>query len=88
MGQFVVFNNFNFQFQSVLIFVIHQRLNVNVQDNQVPVCPLCNKPVPVKKGEVADLVVGRHIDNDCQSDPARERRKVSENNPFLHIYSF
>jgi len=43
----------------------------------VPVCPLCNKPIPLKKGEVPDVVVGRHIDSDCQSDPAKERRKVS-----------
>ncbi|KAL4230246.1 zinc finger protein [Mactra antiquata] len=49
------------------------------KDNQVPVCPLCNKPIPLKKGEVPDVVVGRHIDSDCQSDPAKERRKVYTN---------
>ena len=42
----------------------------------MPVCPLCNKPIPLKKGEQPDVVVGRHIDSDCQSDPAKERRKV------------
>lgn len=47
-----------------------------LQDNQVPVCPLCNNPVPVKKGEMPDVVVGQHIDRDCQSDPALNRRKV------------
>ncbi|XP_045204267.2 AN1-type zinc finger protein 2A-like isoform X3 [Mercenaria mercenaria] len=49
------------------------------KDNQVPVCPLCNKPIPLRKGEVPDMVVGRHIDSDCQSDPAKERRKVYTN---------
>ena len=47
-----------------------------LQDNQVPVCPLCNTPIPVKKGELPDVRVGEHIDNDCQSDPAKEKRKV------------
>ncbi|KAK2170839.1 hypothetical protein NP493_1133g00065 [Ridgeia piscesae] len=46
------------------------------KDNQVPVCPLCNTPIPVKKGESPDVRVGEHIDNDCQSDPAKEKRKL------------
>ncbi|KAK7792002.1 hypothetical protein R5R35_004205 [Gryllus longicercus] len=49
------------------------------KDVQVPVCPLCNTPVPLKKGETPDFVVGQHIDNDCQSDPARSKRKVFNN---------
>lgn len=49
------------------------------KDNQVPVCPLCNKLIPVKKEEMVDVVVGQHIDSDCQSDPAKERRKVYTN---------
>lgn len=49
------------------------------KDNQVPVCPLCNNPVPVKKGEMPDVVVGQHIDRDCESDPARNRRKIYTN---------
>ena len=47
------------------------------QDNQVPVCPLCNCPVPLgATGALPDEVVGRHIDNDCQSETAQSRRKV------------
>ncbi|XP_059163166.1 AN1-type zinc finger protein 2A-like isoform X2 [Physella acuta] len=49
------------------------------KDNQIPVCPLCNLPCPVKKGELPDSVVERHIESDCQSDPAKERRKVYTN---------
>ncbi|KAK3576423.1 hypothetical protein CHS0354_025184 [Potamilus streckersoni] len=54
------------------------------KDNQVPVCPLCNKVLPLKsKDEVPDVVVGQHIDSDCQSDPARERRKIYTNKCFF-----
>ncbi|XP_014784650.1 AN1-type zinc finger protein 2A isoform X1 [Octopus bimaculoides] len=49
------------------------------KDNQVPVCPLCNTPIGLKKGELPDVVIGHHIDNDCQSDPARQRRKIYVN---------
>lgn len=49
------------------------------KNNQVPVCPLCNKPIPVQKGQHPDYVVGNHIDSDCQSDPAKFRRKVFTN---------
>lgn len=49
------------------------------RDNQVPVCPLCNVPIPLRPGQVADVEVGRHIDSDCQSDPAKERRNVYTN---------
>ena len=44
---------------------------------QVPVCPLCNKPVPIVRGALPDIAVSNHIDNDCQSDKAQERKEVS-----------
>ncbi len=44
---------------------------------QVPVCPLCQRPCPVaNRGDPPDLAVSRHIDSECQSDPAKERRRV------------
>lgn len=46
------------------------------QDIQVPVCPLCNTPIPIKRGEMPDIKVGEHIDRDCKSDPAQRKRKV------------
>ncbi|KAG7202788.1 hypothetical protein KM043_009955 [Ampulex compressa] len=46
---------------------------------QVPVCPLCNVPVPSKRGDPPDLAVGMHIDNDCQADFGKNRRKVFSN---------
>lgn len=47
------------------------------KDVQVPVCPLCNTPIPTKRGEQPDIAVGAHIDSDCMSSPAKDRRKVS-----------
>lgn len=49
------------------------------KDVQVPVCPLCNKPVPSKRSEPPDIAVGEHIDRDCQSDPAIAKRKIYTN---------
>ena len=43
----------------------------------MPVCPLCNCPVPLgASGLLPDEVVGRHIDNDCESETAQSRRQV------------
>ncbi|KAG8125298.1 hypothetical protein E2320_020634 [Naja naja] len=49
------------------------------KDIQVPVCPLCSTPIPVKRGEMPDIVVGAHIDQDCKSDPAQRKRKIFTN---------
>ncbi|XP_020834334.1 AN1-type zinc finger protein 2A [Phascolarctos cinereus] len=44
------------------------------KDMQVPVCPLCHVPVPVGRGEIADVVVGQHMDKDCKYNPAQEKK--------------
>ncbi|KAH9510027.1 zinc finger, AN1-type domain [Bulinus truncatus] len=62
-----------------IVYVNHNCPDAYKKDNQIPVCPLCNLPCPIKKGELPDIVVGRHIESDCQSDPAKERRKVYTN---------
>jgi predicted nucleic acid binding AN1-type Zn finger protein len=49
------------------------------KDVQVPVCPLCNAPVPSKRGDPPDVAVGLHIDNDCSSEFGKNRRKVFSN---------
>lgn len=43
---------------------------------QVPVCPLCNVPIPVKRGEIPDVVVSEHMDRDCTIHPGRITNKV------------
>ncbi|CAG9537649.1 unnamed protein product [Cercopithifilaria johnstoni] len=40
------------------------------RDVQVPVCPLCSKPIPVARGERPDKRVSDHIDSKCKSNPA------------------
>ncbi|XP_075234943.1 AN1-type zinc finger protein 2A isoform X2 [Lycorma delicatula] len=46
---------------------------------QVPVCPLCNIPIPFARGQPPDVAVSAHIDTQCQSDPAKDRRKTYTN---------
>jgi len=43
---------------------------------QVPVCPLCNSPIPVPRGTVPDLAVSAHIEENCQS---KKKEKVFTN---------
>lgn len=43
---------------------------------QVPVCPLCNQPIPVPRGTVPDLAVSEHIENNCQ---VRSKKAVFSN---------
>nr|SVE84424.1 EOG090X0APF [Daphnia pulex] len=60
-------------------YELHKCQSSYKKDIQVPVCPLCNQPVPWKRGEAPDIAVGDHIDRDCQSDPAKQKRKVFGN---------
>ncbi|XP_053112819.1 AN1-type zinc finger protein 2B isoform X2 [Hemicordylus capensis] len=57
----------------------HSCTSAYKKDVQVPVCPLCNTPIPVRRGEMPDVVVGAHIDQDCKSDPAQRKRKIFTN---------
>lgn len=41
----------------------------------MPVCPLCNEPVPTKRGQLPDITVSQHIDTDCQDERAKKKRK-------------
>lgn len=43
--------------------------------SQVPVCPLCDGPVPTPKGRSADEFVSAHIDRDCKADEDLKRRQ-------------
>ncbi|KAM9125531.1 LOW QUALITY PROTEIN: AN1-type zinc finger protein 2A [Pangshura tecta] len=48
------------------------------KDVQVPVCPLCNTPIPVKRGEMPDIVVGAHME-DCRYDPTQQKQRIFTN---------
>ncbi|XP_042869526.1 AN1-type zinc finger protein 2A-like [Penaeus japonicus] len=36
-------------------------------DVRIPICPLCNQPVPSKRGEAPDLAVNDHMENNCKN---------------------
>lgn len=57
-------------------YTAHKCQSCHAKDNQVPVCPLCNRPVSILKHENVDEIVGRHIDNDCNSERALNNRKI------------
>uniref|UniRef100_A0A8C2KBF3 Zinc finger, AN1-type domain 2A n=1 Tax=Cyprinus carpio TaxID=7962 RepID=A0A8C2KBF3_CYPCA len=62
-----------------ITYANHKCTSLYKKDIQVPVCPLCNTPIPVKRGEMPDIKVGEHIDRDCKSDPAQRKRKIFTN---------
>ncbi|XP_053327386.1 AN1-type zinc finger protein 2A [Spea bombifrons] len=57
----------------------HKCASAYKKNMQVPVCPLCSAPVPVKRGEMPDLAVGRHIDRNCSSDLSSCKKKIFTN---------
>ncbi|KAF7667961.1 hypothetical protein LDENG_00038380 [Lucifuga dentata] len=62
-----------------ITYVNHKCMSSYKKNVQVPVCPLCNIPIPIKRGEIPDIKVGEHIDRDCKSDPAQRKRKIFTN---------
>ncbi|KAK9534711.1 hypothetical protein VZT92_007141 [Zoarces viviparus] len=62
-----------------ITYATHKCMSSYKKDVQVPVCPLCDIPIPVKRGEMPDIKVGEHIDRDCKSDPAQRKRKIFTN---------
>ncbi|XP_053554178.1 AN1-type zinc finger protein 2B [Bombina bombina] len=62
-----------------ITYALHKCTSAYKKDVQVPVCPLCNTPIPVTRGQTPDIVVGEHIDRDCKSDPAQQKRKIFTN---------
>merc|ERR1712004_586486 len=57
----------------------HSCPSPKLQDIQVPMCPLCDKPVPSKPGSVPDEAVSRHLDSDCGAK-SKEIRGVPRSN--------
>ncbi|XP_063171021.1 AN1-type zinc finger protein 2A [Candoia aspera] len=65
-----------------LTYSRHKCSSAYKKDVQVPVCPLCNTPIPVRKGEMPDVAVGAHMDRDCKRDPAQQKQKIFTNKCF------
>ncbi|XP_042336626.1 AN1-type zinc finger protein 2A isoform X1 [Sceloporus undulatus] len=60
----------------------HKCSSVYKKDVQVPICPLCHAPIPVRKGETPDAVVSAHMDRDCKPDSAQQKQKIFTNKCF------
>ncbi|KAG7491985.1 hypothetical protein MATL_G00009660 [Megalops atlanticus] len=61
-----------------ITYANHKCTSAYKKDVQVPVCPLCNTPIPIQRGEMPDIKVGEHIDRDCK-DPAQRKQKIFTN---------
>jgi len=46
----------------------------HTKDAQVPVCPLCDAPVPTAKGTSPDVSVSAHLDRDCREKAKRKTK--------------
>ncbi|RWS10541.1 AN1-type zinc finger protein 2A-like protein [Dinothrombium tinctorium] len=62
------------------LYAAHSCKEAALKDNLVPVCPLCNEPVPCRKGETADVAVSQHIDEDCKDERATGKRNTVYSN--------
>lgn len=47
-----------------------------MKNKRVPLCPLCNQPVPAKQGEPYDIKVNQHIENDCKENPVLKKKQA------------
>jgi hypothetical protein len=52
-------------------YVNHSCTKALNKDRQVPVCPLCSKPVPIAPGRSHDEVISSHLDNNCANPSKR-----------------
>ncbi|KIH54459.1 AN1-like Zinc finger [Ancylostoma duodenale] len=50
----------------------HNCKNAYKKNVQVPVCPVCDKPVPTPKGVSADAQVNEHILNNCAANTKKK----------------
>ncbi|KAG0309021.1 zinc finger, AN1-type domain [Dissophora globulifera] len=60
----------------------HQCPNKNdavLKDQRVPVCPLCDKPVPIKKGEDPNLRMEQHIAAGCPEPASTVSKPIYTN---------
>ncbi|RIA84208.1 hypothetical protein C1645_728411 [Glomus cerebriforme] len=56
----------------------HNCLSAPSSDGErVPVCPVCNVPVPISRGEDPNIRMDHHIANDCRPPP-----KTTSSKPF------
>uniref|UniRef100_A0AC34GTM0 AN1-type domain-containing protein n=1 Tax=Panagrolaimus sp. ES5 TaxID=591445 RepID=A0AC34GTM0_9BILA len=52
-------------------YVNHSCTKAINKDRQVPVCPICSKPVPIPQGRSPDEVINAHLDGNCATPSKR-----------------
>lgn len=66
----------------------HNCTGAHKKDIQVPICPLCELPVPTPRNQKPDIAVSHHIDNGCSRvEVSRSRKKVKISVALLPIVS-
>lgn len=70
-------------------YEFHNCQTAKNKDNQVPVCPLCSKPVPSFRNNQPDFAVSQHIDLYCRANENIDHSKLSKTtNSSLQLCSF
>lgn len=66
MTNFLIDNSIILFFSSEhFTYANHSCSAVHQKDVQVPVCPLCDEPIPTDRDTSPDVTVGQHIDEHC-----------------------
>uniref|UniRef100_A0A914Z5I6 AN1-type domain-containing protein n=1 Tax=Panagrolaimus superbus TaxID=310955 RepID=A0A914Z5I6_9BILA len=52
-------------------YLNHSCTKAKNKDRQVPVCPICCKPVPIPQGRSPDEVINAHLDGNCATPSKR-----------------
>lgn len=66
------------------LYDAHRCEKSQAKNFQVPVCPLCSKPVATKRGQLPDIAVSQHIDQYC---PQNELIKSRNHKPKSNLQS-
>lgn len=48
-------------------------------DHQVPVCPICSKPISFKFGDQPDINMNKHIEEECSNRQLAKQKKIYKN---------
>ncbi|EEB19765.1 arsenite inducuble RNA associated protein aip-1, putative [Pediculus humanus corporis] len=57
----------------------HKCSSVYKKNVYVPLCPLCELPVPIRRNQEPDVAVSEHIDNNCGENSKKTCKKLNGN---------
>ncbi|KAK3818685.1 MAG: hypothetical protein J3Q66DRAFT_338257 [Benniella sp.] len=55
------------------------KADADQQDLRVPTCPLCDRPVPIQKGEDPNIRMNQHINAGCPQPPTSVSKPINTN---------